>query len=234
MGSSFIVQIGDYLFESPASWFNSYGWDISPGYADAPLIDFDRPMTDACLFCHAGSARFSDPDGRRIQGPPLGSIACERCHGSGELHSQHPSAKNIVNPARLMGASRDSICEQCHLEAAGRILNPSKRCEDFRPGEPAEQTFATYMLTGSDKQEVIAVSQVEELAESKCARMSAGKFWCGTCHNPHPVAGKGARIERATEIRTVCVSCHTKLPSETHPQVGSSGSANPHHAGARQ
>src|ERR1700729_2458279 len=42
MGSSFLVQIGDYLFESPASWFKSYGWDVSPGYAPDPLIDFDR------------------------------------------------------------------------------------------------------------------------------------------------------------------------------------------------
>src|ERR1700728_3108132 len=44
MGSSFLVQVGDYLFESPASWFKTYGWDVSPGYASAPLIDFDCTM----------------------------------------------------------------------------------------------------------------------------------------------------------------------------------------------
>jgi|ERR1700691_1626409 predicted CXXCH cytochrome family protein len=211
MGSSFLVQIGDYLFESPASWFKSYGWDVSPGYAPAPLIDFDRPMSDVCLFCHAGAARFADADGRRLQGS-LGSITCERCHGMSPEHARHPSAKNIVNPAKLAGAERDSICEQCHLEAAGRILNPGKNWNDFHPGEPAERTFATYVLTGSDTKEVIAVSQTEELAESACARKSKGKLWCGTCHDPH-----GATRDRQREVRVICVSCHTKLSSVAHP-----------------
>jgi predicted CXXCH cytochrome family protein len=215
MGSSFLIQIGDYLFESPASWFRSYGWDVSPGYASAPLIDFDRPMSDACLFCHADAARFADADGRRLQGPPLGSISCERCHGPSQEHARHPTAKNIINPARLAGAERDSICEQCHLEAAGRILNPGKRWDDFHAGEPVEQTFATYVLKSSDNnnsKQVVAVSQVEELAESECARKSGGKLWCGTCHDPH-----GAAKDRQQEMRAICTSCHIKLSPAAHP-----------------
>jgi hypothetical protein len=218
MGSSFLVQIGDYLFESPASWFKSYGWDVSPGYAAAPVIDFDRAMSDACLFCHAGSARFADADGRRLQGT-LGSITCERCHRAGEDHARHPSAKNIVNPAKLAGAERDSICEQCHLEAAGRILNPGKMWADFHPGDAAERTFATYILSGGDNKDVIAVSQVEELAESECARKSGGKLWCGTCHDPHGVASaaSGTGSNRQLEVRAICTSCHTKLSPAAHP-----------------
>src|SRR6202050_5490143 len=211
MGSSFLVQIGDYLFESPASWFKSYGWDVSPGYAPAPLIDFDRPMSDVCLFCHAGAARFADADGRRLQGS-LGSITCERCHGMSPEHARHPSAKNIVNPAKLAGAERDSICEQCHLEAAGRILNPGKKWNDFHPGDATEKTFATYILSGGGTKEVVAVSQVEQLAESACARKSGGMLWCGTCHNPH-----GAAKDRQAEIRAICSSCHAKLSPTAHP-----------------
>ena len=218
MGSSFLVQIGDYQFESPASWFKSYGWDVSPGYAAAPVIDFDRAMSDACLFCHAGAARFLDPDGRRLQGA-LGSITCERCHGAGEEHVRHPSAKNIVNPTKLAGAERDSICEQCHLEAAGRILNPGKTWADFHPGDAAERTFATYILRGGDNTDVIAVSQVEELAESECARKSRGSLWCGTCHDPHGPTGtaSGANGERQREVRAICLSCHAKLSPAAHP-----------------
>src|SRR6202167_2920181 len=211
MGSSFLVQIGDSLFESPASWFKSYGWDVSPGYAPAPLIDFDRPMSDVCLFCHAGAARFADADGRRLQGS-LGSITCERCHGMSPEHARHPSARNIVNPAKLVGAQRDSICEQCHLEAAGRILNPGKKWNDFHPGDATEKTFATYILSGGGTKEVVAVSQVEQLAESACARKSGGMLWCGTCHNPH-----GAAKDRQAEIRAICSSCHAKLSPTAHP-----------------
>jgi predicted CXXCH cytochrome family protein len=211
MGSSFLVQIGDYLFESPASWFNSYGWDISPGYAPARFIDFDRPMNDACLFCHAGNARFSDADGRRLRTPDLSAIGCERCHGPGTEHIRQPTAKNIVNPAKLTQAARDSVCEQCHLEAAGRVLNPGKHWDDFHAGTPAEKTFATYMLVGGDNHEVIAVSQVEQLAQSQCARMSGGKLWCGTCHDPH-----GQTKNRQEEMKTICTTCHLKLQAD-HP-----------------
>jgi predicted CXXCH cytochrome family protein len=215
MGSSFLVQIGDYLFESPASWYRSYGWDISPGYESARIIDFDRPMSDACLFCHAGKVRFADADGRRLQSQTLESITCERCHGSGEDHARHPSPNNIVNPAKLAGAQRASICEQCHLEAAGRILNPGKSWEDFKPGEPTEQTFATYVLTGGDNKEVIAVSQVEQFAQSECARKSGGKLWCGTCHDPHGEIEEAKN--RPQQLRAICTSCHKKLSPAAHP-----------------
>src|SRR5262250_1964713 len=27
---TYLVRLGDYLFESPATWFRAYGWDVSP------------------------------------------------------------------------------------------------------------------------------------------------------------------------------------------------------------
>ncbi|MBV9405165.1 MAG: hypothetical protein JO211_07460, partial [Acidobacteriaceae bacterium] len=38
MARTYIMQIADTLLESPATWFNSYGWDLSPGYAQKPFI----------------------------------------------------------------------------------------------------------------------------------------------------------------------------------------------------
>ena len=38
------------------------------------------------------------------------AIACERCHGDGTAHMRRPSAANIVNPAKLAGPARDSVC----------------------------------------------------------------------------------------------------------------------------
>jgi hypothetical protein len=73
-------------------------------------------------------------------------------------------------PARLRrttsGAARASVCEHCHLEGETRILNPAKTLEDFHPGEPLESTVVTYLF----KSEKGVVTQVEDLAESKCAR----------------------------------------------------------------
>lgn len=212
MARSYMVQIGDYLFESPATWFNSYGWDLSPGYINMPLLDFDREMDAQCLFCHTGNTRFADTDGHRLQSTVVTSISCDRCHGPSEAHVRHPSLNNIVNPAKLAHAERDSVCEQCHLEGTTRILNPGKTWDDYRPGQAVEATFATYLVAGGSTKDVIAVSQTEELAQSKCVRATAGKLWCGTCHNPHVEI-----VNRQREIRDICTSCHTTLSAAAHP-----------------
>ena len=168
LAHSYVVEIRGYLFESPATWFRAYGWDVSPGYARAPALDFDRPINDTCMFCHAGPATFSGVDGRKLGGASLTAISCERCHGPSEDHVRHPSAQNIVNPAKLQNRARDSVCEQCHLEGAARILNPGKHWRDFRPGSNFEDTAAVYVFeqNGGD---VRPVSQIEQLASSKCA-----------------------------------------------------------------
>ena len=199
-------------FKSPASWFNSYGWDVSPGYGRTALIDFDRPLDETCLFCHAGPIRFADDDGHRLKTATITSITCDRCHGPPEAHVRHPSGKNIVNPAKLRGGARDGVCEQCHLEGATRVLNPGKSWEDFHAGQTAETTYATYLLAGGDNADTVAVSQVEQLAQSKCARASGGKLWCGTCHQPH-----GEIVDRQRQIRAVCTSCHATLSAASHP-----------------
>lgn len=203
---TYAARVGDYLLESPLSWYKGSGWDVSPGYEDLQLLDFDRPVTENCLFCHAGQARADDADGRRIRAAAVSAITCERCHGASDQHVRRPSAKNIVNPAKLTGSARDSVCEQCHLEGETRIANPGKTHWDYRPGQPLEDTLATYFLKGSGGVGRKAVTQVEELAESKCASLSAGKLWCGSCHNPHG----------EVHVTEVCTGCHASLSKTAH------------------
>jgi predicted CXXCH cytochrome family protein len=210
-GRTFLVELRGYLFESPLSWFNGFGWDLSPGYATKDVLEFDRSVAKECIFCHATGARFDDADGKRLTTKSLQPISCERCHGASEAHIQHPSKSNIINPVRLTGPARDSVCEQCHLEGTNRVLNPGKDWTDFHVGDPAENTFATYLLQGNEKEEIPLASEVEQFAQSRCAQASGGKFWCSACHNPHrPPA------PRASEVRAVCTSCHQKLSPETH------------------
>ncbi|MDQ6663958.1 MAG: hypothetical protein M3Z23_06155 [Acidobacteriota bacterium] len=213
LAHSYITRVNGYLFQSPATWFRSSGWDVSPGYERAPAIDFDRPITETCLFCHAGSAKFLGDDGRRLASPELTGITCERCHGPSEDHVRRPSASNIVNPAKLPARARDSVCEQCHLEGAVRVLNPGKRWGDFHPGENFERTCAVYVLNENGR-EVKAVSQFEQVAQSQCASRSGGRLWCGTCHLPHSQA-----TNRGREIRGICVSCHATLSKRDHPNA---------------
>ncbi|HWF47839.1 MAG TPA: cytochrome c3 family protein [Bryobacteraceae bacterium] len=210
-GRSYVVDIGNYLLESPISWYRDHGWDISPGYEGMQLIDFDRTVTESCLFCHSGRAKFTDADKRRIAPESVTAITCERCHGNGEDHMRHPSASNIVNPAKLSADARDSICEQCHLEGETRVVNPGKSIESFRAGDKLTNTLVTYLYEEAGERHP-AVSQVEELAASRCARVSGDKLWCGSCHDPH-----GERVDRARQVKALCTSCHPRLSPAAHP-----------------
>jgi len=196
VGHSYAALVGDTLVESPASYFERFGWDLSPGFAGKEILDFNRVLTDRCLFCHT--------QGGNEKGE-LAAIGCERCHGATSEHVMHPSAANVINPSRLGTRARDSICEQCHLEGLARIVNPGRSLSDFRPGMALETTLAIYVARENEGN-VTAVSQVEQLALSKCATVSAGRLWCGTCHQPH------ARVsDRKREIKVICTSCHATL-----------------------
>jgi predicted CXXCH cytochrome family protein len=206
VGYSYMVRLGAYLFQSPVSYYTqTQSWDLTPGYETEPNLDFTHQISSGCLFCHTGSVNLIGGTANQFGDPPFTSISCERCHGSPAAHLKNPIAGSIVNPARLAPGRRDSVCEQCHLEGEVRILNPGRDWWDFQAGQPSESVFVTY-LRASPRGTLRAVSQSELLAQSRCARESGGKLWCGTCHDPH-----ADEQDRAQTVRQVCLSCHGDL-----------------------
>jgi hypothetical protein len=201
-GFSYLIQIGQYLFQSPASYYSqTHAWDVTPGYEPEPVLDFTHPIAEGCIFCHAATARAAAGAENRFP-EPLRAISCERCHGSTEAHLKQPVRGSIVNPSKLSIAARDSVCEQCHLEGAVRVLNPGKRWTDFEAGQTTESVFVTYVLHADRSDGVKAVSQSEQLALSRCSRESGGRLWCGSCHDPHG---------DSVNIRGVCMGCHADV-----------------------
>ena len=213
VGHSYIAQLGQYLLQSPASYYNRYGWDISPGFKDAAVLDFDRVLGAKCLFCHAKKLEFLGSR-QLVGGAKIEAIDCARCHGDTSEHLNHPSRSNIVNPARLDVRARDSVCEQCHLEGLARVLNPGKALQDFRAGAELESTLSVYV---DDQRQAGAkvVSQVEQLGLSRCARESGGKLWCGTCHDPHSAGS----ANRTRQIAAICSGCHASFSQSNHPSA---------------
>ena len=209
----YIIQIGDHLFQSPICYYtNRRAYDLAPGYENIPEPDFTRPVNEECLLCHSGRP-LPVPGTVNRYSPPVfveEAISCARCHGPVEEHLRRPVPGSIVNPAKLAPAARDSICEQCHLAGVTRVLNPGKTFADFRPGRQLEEVFTVYIRAGARAFRVI--SHEEQLALSACARNSAGKLWCGTCHDPHPQTTPTSRTYSAR-----CQACHDgKLP-KAHP-----------------
>src|SRR5215467_2025989 len=206
VGHSYLVRIGNYLFQSPVSFYaQTHSWDVTPGYEAHKYLDFTRQIASECLFCHTGSLRLVAGTTNRFDNPPFTTISCERCHGPSGEHVRKPVPGSIVNPAKLPSRERDSVCEQCHLEGVARILNPGRDSWDYKPGDPLEKIFVTYVPDAGSRA-LRAVSHSEQLAQSRCARASSGLLWCGTCHDPH-----GSRIGRDAQVREACLSCHQSL-----------------------
>ncbi|MGH9446906.1 MAG: hypothetical protein ACRD3O_14420 [Terriglobia bacterium] len=217
--TGFLIQIAHHLFQSPLTYYAGRGWGLSPGYENKKAPSFYRPITPQCLFCHSGEARPVRGTVNTYQEPPFEAerITCQRCHGPVEAHLRNPVAGSIISPAKLPVRARDSVCEQCHLSGEAFILNPGKHFSDFHPGEDLEDVFTVYVFESSRDPEhpnaLTVISQSQQLALSMCARMSGGKLWCGTCHNPHEQPAHPVAYFRAR-----CLSCHGAALLETHPK----------------
>ena len=196
VGQSFAVLINEGLFQSPISWYKqALQWEVSPGFERERHLDFDRPITASCLFCHSSPGR-SGPE-------PIG---CERCHGDGAKHAAAPGKTNIIHPGRLRVEVRDAICEQCHLQGAARIVKMGKSERDYFPGMLMEDVFSIFVRQNEDFR---VVSHAEQLKLSACSLASADRLWCGTCHNPHPASP----VSRA-DYRRRCESCHLDVKAK--------------------
>jgi hypothetical protein len=224
--SGYIVSLANHLFQSPVAYYRrktAYG--LAPGYETESDPDFTRPVKAGCLFCHAGA--FAPVSGtiNEYAAQPFSHLAigCSRCHGPVAAHLADPGPSSIVNPASLDPASRDSVCEQCHLKGVARVLNPGKQFTDFVAGQPLEKTFTTYIYsTASGEQPPFKViSHSEQLALSRCKRVTGSGMWCGTCHDPH-----NEPTDAVPYYRSKCLHCHANThfaaghPSRTSNCIG--------------
>ncbi|MDZ4802275.1 MAG: tetratricopeptide repeat protein [Bryobacteraceae bacterium] len=212
IGRSFAFQQQGFLYQSPVSWYaEDQTWRASPGFQRRTSVDLTRAVEPACLLCH--SSRLQAVNGIQNQydakAPFLeGGVACERCHGPGQLHvtkmkaaGARPSAdKAIINPVRLQPAQRDRVCAQCHLTGAVRIARAATKGRgSYTPGDDLSRTVAVFVWDGAKEAGLTVTSHFETLALSRCKQATGDRLWCGTCHDPH-----GTPVD----VRARCVSCH--------------------------
>ena len=222
-GRSYLIERDDQLMMSPLTWYSTaLRWDISPGYGKNNL-HFERKIVEACVQCHAGRIAPSvSPLENRFPKPALieAGIGCERCHGPAGRHvAFHLDPKNpgetalsetdpIINPASLAPDLRDSVCNECHMLGAERILRVGKQDHDFRPGDPLHAVWVMFQKGHAGigtNQSTEAVNQVQQMESSQCFQKSSGRFGCISCHDPH---SQPEVEERVDFYRNKCLACH--------------------------
>jgi tetratricopeptide (TPR) repeat protein len=212
---SYLVDRGGYLFQSPITWYTQKGfWGLSPGFEDRH-DRFARPITAECLFCHTNQVHHVEHTANRYHEPIFAShaIGCERCHGPGQLHvarREHGELidgidDSIVNPKHLASHLRDSVCEQCHLEAEVRVVRRGRDVFDYRPGLPLHLFWSIFVRRPDLADIDTVVSHVEQMHESACYQKSSGKMSCISCHDPHE---QPILADRPAYYRSRCLECH--------------------------
>ena len=215
-GKSYLCNREGSLWQSGASWFSAQpGWDASPGFW--PGRHARRIVITECLFCHVNRVEPEPGAINRYREPLFGdqlSIGCERCHGPGALHVAERSADpkkdgrmdtSIVNPKHLPPGPREDICRQCHLQGEVRLVRRGREPFDYRPGLPLDEFISVYLPHPQTTDFSKSVGQIEQLTQSRCETMSAGKLGCVSCHDPHLSPAPAKRDEH---YGNACLKCH--------------------------
>jgi tetratricopeptide (TPR) repeat protein len=226
--NSHIYRVNGYLFQAPITFYTQVGkWDLAPGFSDGFNSRFSREVGLECMNCHNSYPQFVQGSNNKYSGVPNG-IACERCHGAGELHVQAMSLGykvdttkaidyTIVNPAKLSVDLQVDVCQRCHLQG-NSVLKPDKSFYDFRPGMKLSDIEDVFMPKYEGMEdEYIMASHIARLKMSQCYLQSLSNgensksfkpykdgLTCVTCHNPHV----DVRSVNDNSFNIICQNCH--------------------------
>jgi predicted CXXCH cytochrome family protein len=234
LGITWLYSVGDYLFESPVAWYASFhGLDMKPGLEKADTRLPALPIQSGCLRCHMSAVQKSDAGTiNRYSGLAFlhTGITCEACHGDTRQHVLSGGKIPALNPASLQPQRRDSVCISCHLEGDVSVERAGRNALDYRPGQSISDYLAYYVYAKSDPN-ARGVSEVEQLSQSMCKRMSGDRMSCTSCHDPHFTP---AASERVAFFRKKCLACHGtgNFAASHHPENPDCTSCHMPHNGA--
>jgi hypothetical protein len=210
-GKSYLYKVGPFFGQSPLTWYQeTKSWRMSPGFDKPYHSSFRRNIKTGCVFCHAGRIDRKQHNPYQFEIVDA-AIGCERCHGPGELHAKkyrdNPDASGddftIVNPAKLGRDLGEAICQQCHLQGAGKATVSGKDQWDFRPGLPLTDFHVDYQYRLAGEKMRI-VGHVDQMHASQCYQQTQ-KLTCTSCHDPHnPIPSEG----KVKFYRSICQQCH--------------------------
>jgi hypothetical protein len=208
-GRTYLYQENGQWFEAPINYYSKrHLWDMAPNYGGSRTMPAALLVDSNCLHCHATAVQTALPEARnKYDGPPFqqGGIGCAACHGNPSMHLAEQGSGQIVNPAKLSPARRDSTCLQCHLEGDVAIYRADTSLAQFRAGADLADYAVYFVKTSAESGGGRASSQYEALLHSACKGASGDKLTCTTCHDPHT---SPSAEERVNYFRSKCLACH--------------------------
>ncbi len=199
-----------------------------------PSNNMQRPTGPTCDGCHSVDYN--------IQTHKVAewNVGCERCHGPGSGHLDHPTRDNIVNPARMDYVRANDTCIQCHSQGrplknpiegkyydwpvgyrVGLDLQDFWQLEEHKMGE----TSFTHFPDGTGHKNRM---QGNDFVQSVMYRRG---ITCFSCHDVHGTANYAQLRKPVNEI---CMDCHAAgsrngprtatIEAHTHHKEGSTGS----------
>jgi Flp pilus assembly protein TadD len=224
-------HVGNEVRLLPVAHFTAEDrWRMSPGY-EAQNVRFSRPVTEACIACHASDARLLAPTINAYAGPIASGISCRRCHGPADDHvAQMRSGRtnpgrdqlpddhlDLVNPARLDAPRANDVCLQCHLQGIVAMYPAGRGPFTYRPGDVLADHRHDFVVDTKSPASFGVASHGSRMMESRCYQASGGELTCIHCHDPHrPVADFSA-----ADFDAKCLTCHgdvSRLPADRDHQ----------------
>lgn len=239
----YFTKVGDDYFPLPAQWdVANHKWlpyFVPVKGADwwGPLYPPDnmqRPTGPTCDGCHSVDYKIHTKQVTEW------NVGCERCHGPGSDHVDHPSRGNIINPAQMDYVAETDTCIQCHSQGRPLASPIEGKYYDWPVGYHVGLKLQNFW-----KLEDCTLGQTDFLHFPDCTahknRMQGNDFvqsvmyqhgvTCSSCHDVHGTENYAQLRKPANQI---CLDCHgpfspngphtATLEEHTHHKDGSPGS----------
>jgi predicted CXXCH cytochrome family protein len=239
----YFTKIGDDYFPEPAQWdvtnhvwrpyFVAKGTDWWEPYY--PADNMQRPTGPTCDGCHSVDYNIHTKQVAEW------NVGCEKCHGPGSEHVEHPTRNNVLNPAHMDYVQASDTCIQCHSQGrpltipiggkyydwpvgyrVGAKLQDYWRLEESSLGQ---QTFTHFAEGTAHKNRM----QGNDFIQSVMYRRG---ITCFSCHDVHGT-NNYAQLRKPGD--QICLDCHgplslngprtATLEEHTHHKKGSAGSS---------
>ena len=239
----YFTKRGDDYFPEPAQWditghlwrkyFVAKGTDWwEPFY---PPDNMQRPTGPTCDGCHSVDYNIHTKQVAEW------NVGCEKCHGPGSEHVEHPTRANILNPARMDYVQASDTCIQCHSQGRPPVVPFEGKYYDWPVGYHVglhlqdfwkleehtlgETTFTHYADGTAHKNRM----QGNDFVQSVMYRRGVT---CFSCHDTH---GTDNYAQLRAPADQLCLECHGPLSlngprtgtleEHTHHKKGSAGSS---------